>query len=343
MILCWACHSVHADDSTDDTSKYDMIIEWAKQKKQKAAQTGPDDALLQQLHTILKALEERNKKATSGGDVPKVTPHPYFDIIRELQEKLRELIAELLEYLAPEGSDAVREGLTILTFHKNAIPSELSEATAELHSLIDQTIPQLEGLAAERQRLTAIGRATCLVFADTVGVLDDLSVLDGRTPVSKQDLTKMIHAKFRSMILPVEGRKEVDNLDSTLTKEFAKLDTLLPAQIAYKTLVVVFPYLEARCKNYEKLGKLCYRKLDATVGAENQLMADIKDQIDSPDTSESVKIHLKMHSSTIEGSQGMLVNFIKKLKDSDASIIRNCEKFSKELVGFTKTKPEAMD
>jgi hypothetical protein len=76
------------------------------------------------------------------------------------------------------------------------------------------------------------------------------------------------------------------------------------------------------------------------VGIVSQLRADLKDKIDSKDTSESVKNYLKMHLNTIERIQGRLVNSIKKLKDSDDSIIRNFEKIIKELVDFTKTKPE---
>ncbi|MDR2598302.1 MAG: hypothetical protein LBC25_01060 [Holosporales bacterium] len=366
MALYWACHSLCAKNSIADESEHtkpatdefkekastgskpentviDEIIDKLKQIKENEDQEGNGGVgnIVKKLDEVKVEVAALTKKAQPDSSGSKVTPDPYFDLIWEFRDELQDFLEEFRVLMTSEGFTAADYVSLLLPILKDTICPGTADIQADIQSQIDELLALLEGLIREYQRRKANIVVTFGTFLDG-GLFSQLSVLDSGTPLTKKEYLESLNRLIELMFATESGeiRKEGDNWKTLAIKEFDGLKSSAPGQVAHSLLIVLHQQLGGILKSLQKLEKPCFRKLDALVEAVNQLIADIKSQIDSPDTSESVRDKLKVILSIIEKIRDRLVKALKQLKDSDSSAITCIEKITKKLEVFIKTKPD---
>jgi hypothetical protein len=350
MLYC-TYHSLYAktsnanksEDNSVNQEKIDLVIDFLKEIKHKEAKKEEHSLakLIELVNSLKEQLEKMKDKSSAPNVTAKVTPDPYFDKTKELQDRLRALLVEITELPLNRGQVAAREIRLLLPILKDAISPGIADIQVDIHDQIDDLVPLVEGLIEELERWIAVLRVACGTISDH-GLISRLSELDGQSPLKKKDFMELWDSVF---VWPFatesnEARKVLNIHKASAAKAVDKLESPVPRHVAHAALDVLMQQLVAAPTAHQKLEKQCSRKEDALVGMLNQLNIDIKSQIDSPDTSENVKNKLKMFLNMIERMLDRLVKSLTQFKEWDSSLVRCLSNFIEILREFIATKPD---
>jgi hypothetical protein len=293
---------------------------------------------------IIKLLEkikakEKSKLTEKSDDSEashSVASDQYRRMIEDFQAKLEDSTNEFREQLGIEY--LVKSSELLLLCMRDVVNPDISDAIEDIRDRIDGLIIHLERLGD--LYLQRIGLVKIIsVITTPSGAFSKLLKLNGNIPLSKTDfLNTCIDPLGPLFKTEADSVTEVMNkVKSALSKSFRSAVT---EQVVYKVLTILSPMLGEYSEPCRKQEKQCLQQLGSTVESIKHFISDIQERFRSPDTSENVRKHLKIHINTINSILDRLVKNTKQLKDS-ASQTNSCvERIFQEMQDFLKIKPD---